>query len=133
MTLYGLLSAQYLLWPVPLGLARPGRRGGGCTRRRRRAGLVGFYLFLAPGVLVAEALGAGRSRGPGGCGWPARPRPSSPPPPGSVAVLREGATGLRAATAATVTAVHLALAVAHDLERLDEPQDLAGLEEVLRA
>jgi uncharacterized membrane protein len=53
--LYGALSAQYLLWVVPLAVLRPDRwlalHGATAT-----AGLVGFYLFLAPGVLTpAEA------------------------------------------------------------------------------
>lgn len=55
-SLYGLQSAQYLLWPVPLGLVRPGRLALvyalGAT-----VGLVGFYLFLAPGVLLAGTPG----------------------------------------------------------------------------
>ena len=53
--LYGLQSAQYLLWVVPLGVLRPGRaltmHAAAAT-----AGLVGFYLFLAPGVLVPRPL-----------------------------------------------------------------------------
>jgi hypothetical protein len=56
--LYGLQSAQYLLWVVPLGVLRPGRmliaHGAAAA-----AGLVGFYLFLAPGVLVPDPLGEG--------------------------------------------------------------------------
>ena len=48
---YGALSAQYLLWVVPLAVLRPDRwlalHGAMAT-----AGLVGFYLFLAPGVLT---------------------------------------------------------------------------------
>jgi hypothetical protein len=52
---YGALSAQYLLWVVPLAVLRPDRwlalHGAAGT-----VGLVGFYLFLAPGVLTpAEA------------------------------------------------------------------------------
>ncbi len=56
LSFYGLLSAQYLLWAVPLGLLRRDRLSwtyafaGGVA-------LVGFYLFLAPGVLVPAALG----------------------------------------------------------------------------
>ena len=53
--LYGLQSAQYLLWVVPLGLLRPGRHGLGYAAAAT-AGLVGFYLFLAPGVLVPGPL-----------------------------------------------------------------------------
>jgi hypothetical protein len=48
---YGALSAQYLLWVVPLAALRPDRwlalHGAAAT-----AGLVAFYLFLAPGVLT---------------------------------------------------------------------------------
>jgi hypothetical protein len=55
LTLYGLQSAQYLLWPVPLGLLRPGRASAAYAAAAT-AGLVGFYLFLAPGVLVPAPL-----------------------------------------------------------------------------
>ena len=52
---YGALSAQYLLWVVPLAVLWPGRalvsHAAAAT-----AGLVGFYLFLAPGVLRPEPL-----------------------------------------------------------------------------
>jgi hypothetical protein len=48
--LYGALSAQYLLWVVPLGVLWPGR-GLVAHGLAATAGLVGFYLFLAPGVL----------------------------------------------------------------------------------
>ncbi|MCG6925105.1 MAG: hypothetical protein LJF30_07325 [Acidobacteria bacterium] len=52
---YGALSAQYLLWVVPLAVLWPGRalvsHAAAAT-----VGLVGFYLFLAPGVLLAEPL-----------------------------------------------------------------------------
>jgi hypothetical protein len=58
---YGALSAQYLLWVVPLAVLRPDRwlvlHGVAAT-----LGLVGFYLFLAPGVLTpaeTRADGAG--------------------------------------------------------------------------
>lgn len=54
--LYGLLSAQYLLWAVPLGLARPDRHALGYGLAATVA-LGGFYPFLAPGVLFAEAPG----------------------------------------------------------------------------
>jgi hypothetical protein len=54
-SLYGLQSAQYLLWAVPLGLLRPGRQGL-VHAMAAAAGLVGFYLFLAPGVLVPGPL-----------------------------------------------------------------------------
>ena len=52
---YGALSAQYLLWVVPLAALRPGRWLAAYTAAAT-VGLLGFYLFLAPGVLVAEAL-----------------------------------------------------------------------------
>jgi hypothetical protein len=52
---YGLLSAQYLLWVVPLGVLRPDRLFG-AHAAAATLGLVGFYLFLAPGVLVDHAL-----------------------------------------------------------------------------
>ncbi len=62
---YGLQSAQYLLWVVPFALLQPGRAAAWhalCAA----AGLVGFYLFLAPGVLVPVALeGAAREA----AGW----------------------------------------------------------------
>ena len=49
---YGALSAQYLLWVVPLAVLRPDRwlavHAAAAT-----AALTGFYLFLAPGVLTA--------------------------------------------------------------------------------
>ncbi|HSD30215.1 MAG TPA: hypothetical protein VLL75_23140 [Vicinamibacteria bacterium] len=50
LTFYGLLSAQYLLWVVPFGLLVPDRyaalHGAAST-----VALLGFYPFLAPGVL----------------------------------------------------------------------------------
>jgi hypothetical protein len=52
---YGSLSAQYLLWVVPLGVLGPGR-GLASHAAAATAGLVGFYLFLAPGVLLPQAL-----------------------------------------------------------------------------
>lgn len=64
-SLYGLQSAQYLLWPLPLGLRRPGREAA-LHAAAATAGLVGFYFFLAPGVLrpgpleEGAALWAGR-------------------------------------------------------------------------
>jgi len=48
---YGALSAQYLLWPVPLALMR-GERLVPVHALVATAALVGFYLFLAPGVLT---------------------------------------------------------------------------------
>jgi hypothetical protein len=53
--LYGLQSAQYLLWVVPLALLRPGRAAV-AHAVAATAGLVGFYLFLAPGLLVPGRL-----------------------------------------------------------------------------
>ena len=53
--LYGLQSAQYLLWVVPVALLRPDRAAV-AHGVAASLGLVGFYLFLAPGVLVAEGL-----------------------------------------------------------------------------
>ncbi len=55
LALYGLQSAQYLLWAVPLGLLRPGRATAAYAAAAS-AGLAGFYLFLAPGILVPTAL-----------------------------------------------------------------------------
>ena len=55
LSLYGLQSAQYLLWAVPLGLLRPGRAGAAYAASAT-AGLVGFYLFLAPGVVLPAPL-----------------------------------------------------------------------------
>ncbi len=63
--LYGLLSAQYLLWAVPLGLSRPGRYALGYALSATLA-LLGFYPFLAPGVLYAQPAGAAV---PGLAGW----------------------------------------------------------------
>jgi hypothetical protein len=47
---YGALSAQYLLWVVPLG-ALLGGRAFGIYSAAATAALVAFYAFLAPGVL----------------------------------------------------------------------------------
>jgi hypothetical protein len=55
LTLYGLLSAQYLLWVVPFGLLVPDRYAGLHAAVSATA-LLGFYPFLAPGVLF-EAPG----------------------------------------------------------------------------
>jgi hypothetical protein len=62
--LYGSQSAQYLLWVVPLGVMQPDRHA---ARYAVAAtfGLVGFYLFLAPGVLVPGPLDGGALRGAG--------------------------------------------------------------------
>jgi hypothetical protein len=54
-SLYGLQSAQYLLWAVPLGLVRPGRPVA-LHAVAATAGLAGFYFFLAPGVLAPAAV-----------------------------------------------------------------------------
>lgn len=50
LSLYGALSAQYLLWAVPVGLLVSGRFSFlyGITAS---VALVGFYCFLAPGIL----------------------------------------------------------------------------------
>jgi len=55
LSLYGLLSAQYLLWAVPLAALRPGRWFFAYSAAATTA-LAGFYLFLAPGVLWPRAL-----------------------------------------------------------------------------
>jgi hypothetical protein len=52
---YGSLSAQYLLWVVPLAVSWPGQALA-AHAVAATAGLVGFYLFLAPGVLVPQPL-----------------------------------------------------------------------------
>lgn len=51
---YGALSAQYLLWVVPLGLLKPDRAQAFYAAAATLA-LLGFYLFLAPGVLLPAA------------------------------------------------------------------------------
>jgi hypothetical protein len=55
LSLYGLQSAQYLLWAVPLAALRPGRAFLAYSAAVT-SGLIGFYLFLAPGVLWPRAL-----------------------------------------------------------------------------
>jgi hypothetical protein len=55
--LYGLQSAQYLLWVVPFGLLRPDKAAAAYAAAAS-VGLVGFYLFLAPGVLAPGPLEA---------------------------------------------------------------------------
>jgi hypothetical protein len=57
---YGALSAQYLLWVVPLGLARLDREFWVYAVLATLA-LVGFYPFLAPGVLFPRGAMAGRA------------------------------------------------------------------------
>lgn len=54
LTLYGPISAQYLLWVVPLGALAAGRAfvwHGAASA----IALVGFYAFLAPGVLFPSS------------------------------------------------------------------------------
>lgn len=60
-TFYGALSAQYLLWVIPLAVLRPDRWLAIYTVFAAM-GLVGFYLFLAPGVLTPS--GAVEGAGP---------------------------------------------------------------------
>jgi hypothetical protein len=48
--LYGALSAQYLLWPIPLALLL-GERLAVLHGAAATVALVGFYVLLAPGVL----------------------------------------------------------------------------------
>jgi hypothetical protein len=57
---YGLQSAQYLLWVVPLGMLAPTRLTA-LHAIAASIGLVGFYLFLAPGVLWPAAPEAWQS------------------------------------------------------------------------
>jgi hypothetical protein len=56
LTFYGAISAQYLLWPIPLGALVPGVWFA-LYSVAATAALVGFYLFLAPGVLTAAGVG----------------------------------------------------------------------------
>jgi hypothetical protein len=99
LTLYGLLSAQYLLWAVPLGLVRPDRHAA-AYGAVASAGLIAFYLFLAPGVLLAEPLT------PPALAWAGRAWVAGVTATlfasavWLFALLREG-VGLRAATAAS--------------------------------
>jgi hypothetical protein len=53
-TVYGALSAQYLLWAVPLAALRPDRWMSAHGLASTMA-LVGFYPFLAPGILTPAA------------------------------------------------------------------------------
>ncbi len=53
---YGAISAQYLVWPVPFGALLPGV-GFALYSAAAVLALVGFYLFLAPGVLSAGGPG----------------------------------------------------------------------------
>jgi hypothetical protein len=52
---YGSISAQYLLWPIPFGARRPGAPFVAYSAATTLA-LVGFYLFLAPGVFFADEV-----------------------------------------------------------------------------
>ena len=51
---YGAISAQYLLWPVPLAVLFPDAWFA-LYSVAATAALIGFYLFLAPGVLQAAS------------------------------------------------------------------------------
>jgi hypothetical protein len=64
--LYGLQSAQYLLWLVPVALLRP-ERAAAAHAAAATVGLVGFYLFLAPGVLHGPLEGGALQAA--GCLW----------------------------------------------------------------
>jgi len=55
---YGALSAQYLLWVIPLAVLRPDRWLT-IYSVFATAALVGFYLFLAPGVLTPAGANEG--------------------------------------------------------------------------
>ena len=61
LTLYGAISSQYLVWPVPLGALLAGPAFAAYSAAATAA-LLGFYLFLAPGVLTAAD--ASRALGP---------------------------------------------------------------------
>jgi hypothetical protein len=60
LVLYGALSAQYLLWVVPLGVLLPSRAfvAYGAVSA---AALCAFYLFLAPAVLLPPGVALDRS------------------------------------------------------------------------
>jgi hypothetical protein len=55
LTLYGSISAQYLLWPIPFGARRAGA-GFWAYSIATTAALLGFYAFLAPGVFFADGM-----------------------------------------------------------------------------
>ncbi len=55
---YGAVSAQYLLWPIPFGVRRAGAPFLAYSVAAT-AGLLGFYAFLAPGVLFADEIARG--------------------------------------------------------------------------
>jgi hypothetical protein len=63
LVLYGALSAQYLLWVVPLGVLALSRPFAAYSVATTLA-LAAFYLFLAPGVLGLEV-----ARGAAGTAW----------------------------------------------------------------
>ena len=98
--LYGLQSAQYLLWAVPLGLLRPGRAAA-LYAAAATAGLAGFYLFLAPGVLWPAPLEADTALRAGRLWLFGAATTFAVSFAWLVGVLREGREGLRAATDAT--------------------------------
>jgi hypothetical protein len=52
---YGAVSAQYLLWPLPLGARRTGP-GFVLYSIAATVALIGFYGFLAPGVFFDDAV-----------------------------------------------------------------------------
>jgi hypothetical protein len=54
---YGAISSQYLLWPIPLGAALLAGAWFMAYSVAATAALLGFYLFLAPGVLTAGGSG----------------------------------------------------------------------------
>jgi hypothetical protein len=99
--LYGLQSAQYLLWAVPLGLLWPAR-GAALHAAAATAGLVGFYLFLAPGTLLPVPLDGGAALLAGRLWLAGAAATLAVSGFWLVAVLREGRdSGLRAATDAS--------------------------------
>ena len=97
---YGLLSAQYLVWAVPLGLLRPGRPAT-LYAATATIGLVGFYLFLAPGVLFPRALDAEAALAAGRLWVLGVGATLATSAVWLLAVLRGAVTGLRARTEAT--------------------------------
>jgi hypothetical protein len=99
-SLYGLQSAQYLLWAVPLGLLRP-EKGTALHAAAATAGLVGFYLFLAPGVLARAPLEARAAAWAGRLWLFGAAATLAASAFWLLAMLREGRDGLRAATDAT--------------------------------
>jgi hypothetical protein len=67
---YGALSAQYLLWVVPLG-ALVGGRHFAVYSAAATVALAGFYAFLAPGVLWVGSGPFGLEREAAGIVWAA--------------------------------------------------------------